>query len=485
MRAAWLCALVAFLNASAWAVWTPPLQAPDEPAHVYYVQYLAETGKVPRPGPTDTKSEEEQAVEAGVHRADIVANFFGRPLWTDAEAERLQKQLDEGLDRVGGGGDAGVGAYPALYYAALLVPYKLVDAAGGDPLDRLTAMRIGSALFAGLAVLFVTLFLRELVPRHRWAWIAGGMVCALLPYFAFITGSVNPDAGIAAATAALFFFIARAFRVGLTPGVAAGLGLAAAAAFLTKLSGVGFVPAAALVTLYLVLRPAPLDRSAALRGAAIAAAAAALPVILHLVISSALWDRPLIPSSGGVGPPGFSANAEAGRRSIEGYLTFVWQYALPQLWFMFNWFGGWAPYDLWLVSWVGRFGWGDSGFDRWVVNCVGVIVLVLLAAGLYALWRRRSTLRARLPELLAYLGLAGGLMLLLSWVGYGYRTNNGSTFEQSRYLFPLMPLWGALIAVGLVGLGRRFGPVAAVTLVLLTVALDVGGWMIVLSRYYS
>ena len=51
MRAAWLCALVAFLNASAWAVWTPPLQAPDEPAHVYYVQYLAETGKVPRPGP--------------------------------------------------------------------------------------------------------------------------------------------------------------------------------------------------------------------------------------------------------------------------------------------------------------------------------------------------------------------------------------------------------------------------------------------------
>ena len=351
MRAAWLCALVAFLNASAWAVWTPPLQAPDEPAHVYYVQYLAETGKVPRPGPTDTKSEEEQAVEAGVHRADIVANFFGRPLWTDAEAERLQKQLDEDdLDRVGGGGDAGVGAYPALYYAALLVPYKLVDAAGGDPLDRLTAMRIGSALFAGLAVLFVTLFLRELVPRHRWAWIAGGMVCALLPYFAFITGSVNPDAGIAAATAALFFFIARAFRVGLTPGVAAGLGLSAAAAFLTKLSGVGLRARGRAG--HAVPRACARRRSTAAQpcaGPPSPPRAAALPVILHLVISSALWDRPLIPSSGGVGPPGFSANAEAGRRSIEGYLTFVWQYALPQLWFMFNWFGGWAPYDLWLV----------------------------------------------------------------------------------------------------------------------------------------
>ena len=103
------------------------MQSPDEPVHVYYVQYLAETGKVPRPGPTDTKSEEEQTVEAGVHRADIVANFFGRPLWTDAEAERLRRSSStRGLDRVGGGGDAGVGGYPPLYYAALVVPYKLV-----------------------------------------------------------------------------------------------------------------------------------------------------------------------------------------------------------------------------------------------------------------------------------------------------------------------------------------------------------------------
>ena len=75
-------------------------------------------------------------------------------------------------------------------------------------------MRLGSALLAGLTVLFVTLFLRELLPRHRWAWVAGGMVCALLPYFAFISGSVNPDAGIAAAAAALFYFVARAFRAG-------------------------------------------------------------------------------------------------------------------------------------------------------------------------------------------------------------------------------------------------------------------------------
>jgi len=483
--AVWLCALVAFLNAAAWSVWTPPMQSPDEPVHVYYVEYLAETGKVPRPGPEESKSQEEQTVEAGVHRADIVANALGRPLWTEAEAERLSTRLDDDIDRVGGGGDAGVGGYPPLYYAALVVPYKLASWAGGDPLDRLNAMRLGSALLGALTVLFVTLFLRELLPRHRWAWVTGGLVCALMPYFAFIAGSVNPDAGIAAASAALFFFVARAFRVGLTPGVAAGLGLATAAAFLTKLSGIGLLPAAALVALFLVLRPAPLERGAAFRGLAIAAACAALPVIAYIALDLTVWDRPFLPSSGGVGPPGAKVELAPGQRSTEGYLTFAWQYALPQLGFMFNWFEGWAPYDLWLSSWIGRFGWGDSGYERWVVACAGVLVLVMLGFFVRALWTRRAEVRRRLPEILAYAGLAGGLLLLLSWVGYGYRTTNGATFEQGRYLFPLMALWGALVAIGLVGIGRRIGPVVAVTVVLLAVALDFGGVMIMIQRYYS
>jgi 4-amino-4-deoxy-L-arabinose transferase-like glycosyltransferase len=481
----WLCALVAFLNAAAWAIWTPPMQSPDEPVHAYYVQYLAETGKVPRPGPKATKSREEEIVEAGVRRQDIVANPNGRPLWTEPEADRLQEQLDEHANRVGGGGDDGVGSYPPLYYAALVVPYKLVDLAGGDALDRLTGMRVGSALFAGLTVLFVGLFLRELLPRHRWAWIAGALGCALLPYFAFICGSVNPDAGIAAASAALFYFLARAFRVGLTPGVAAGIGLAAAAAFLAKLSGIGLLPAAGLAVLYLVRRPAPLQPRAAVRGMAIAVVCAAVPVIVYLVLDVTVWGRPLIPISGGVGPPGAQIQLAPGQRSIQGYLTFAWQYVFPQLPFMFNWFKGWVPYDLFLSSWIGHFGWGDSSFERLPLAIAGVIVLLLLGFMARALRVRRAWVRTRRPEILTYAGLFLGLLLLLSWVGYGYRTTNGATFEQGRYLFPVMALWGALIALGLTGMGRRVGPVIAVSLVLLVAALDIGGVMIMIQRYYS
>jgi 4-amino-4-deoxy-L-arabinose transferase-like glycosyltransferase len=483
--AVWLCALVAFLNAAAWSLWTPPMQSPDEPVHVYYVQYLAETGKVPHPGPEGDKSQEELVVEAGTKRADIVANFFGRPLWTEAQAEQLRKTLDERPSRRGTGGDAGVGSYPPLYYAVLVVPYKLATWAGANPVDRLNAMRLGSALIGAVAIFFVTLFLRELLPRHRWAWVTGGLACALLPYFAFIAGSVNPDAGVAASAAALFYFIARAFRVGLTPGVAAGLGLATAAAFLSKLSGIGLLPGAALVALWLTFRPAPLERPAAMRGLLIAAGCAALPVAVYIALNLTVWDRPLVPSSGGVAPPGATVDLAPGSRNLQGYLTFAWQYVFPQLPFMFNWFDGWAPYDLWLSSWIGRFGWGDSGYERWIVALAGVTVLALLGFFVRALWQRRAVVRARWAEILAYLVLAGGLFLLLSWVGYGYRTTNGATFEQGRYLFPLMSLWGALIAIGLTGIGRRVGPVIAFSVVLLVAALDVGGVMIMIQRYYA
>ncbi|HXC23770.1 MAG TPA: hypothetical protein VNU28_04225, partial [Solirubrobacteraceae bacterium] len=39
-RAAWVCALIAFLNAACWSLVTPPFQVTDEPDHVAYVQEL-------------------------------------------------------------------------------------------------------------------------------------------------------------------------------------------------------------------------------------------------------------------------------------------------------------------------------------------------------------------------------------------------------------------------------------------------------------
>src|SRR4029077_7450726 len=46
-RAAWVCALVAFLSAACWSFITPPFQVPDEQDHFAYTQQLAETGQLP------------------------------------------------------------------------------------------------------------------------------------------------------------------------------------------------------------------------------------------------------------------------------------------------------------------------------------------------------------------------------------------------------------------------------------------------------
>ena len=47
-RAAWICALVALLNATAWSIITPPFQGKDEIDNYSYVEYLSAAGKLPK-----------------------------------------------------------------------------------------------------------------------------------------------------------------------------------------------------------------------------------------------------------------------------------------------------------------------------------------------------------------------------------------------------------------------------------------------------
>ena len=61
--------------------------------------------------------------------------------------------------------------------------------------------------------------------------------------------------------------------------------------------------------------------------------------------------------------------------------------------------------------------WPSSLAETGHIAVVGVLLLALLGFFIRALWSRRAELRTRVPEILAYMGLAGGLFLLLSWVG--------------------------------------------------------------------
>ena len=110
------------------------------------------------------------------------------------------------------------------------------------------------------------------------------------------------------------------------------------------------------------------------------------------------------------------------------------------------------------------------------------VLLALLAVSLVRL--RRSLLR-RVPELAAYLAIGGGLIAFYGYVGYHYFLDTGFVFEQARYLFPLMALYGGLVAVAVAGLGRRIGVAAGAMLVVFAFAHDVAALMLNVGRFYA
>jgi 4-amino-4-deoxy-L-arabinose transferase-like glycosyltransferase len=499
--AAWLCALVAFANAAAWALLTPPLQVPDEQAHIYYVQQLAETGQVPKQNGPDAISGQDQAVRIYSHLDDINTGYLGRPAWTEAEAREAER-LVRHSSPVGGGGSAGVGLYPPLYYATLVIPYAITKAAGGSLLEQIVTMRLFSALYAAGTVLFVFLFLRELVPRAPWAWRTGALVCALQPLFAFGAGGVTPDSLLALFSAATFYLFARAFRRGLTVRLGALLGLTLALATLTKLAALGLVPGALVAGAILLWRAGPSGRREALRGLGAGVLAFAGPMLVYLLLSTTVWDRPLLGGGtaasgnsvvsgggggGGSGGGGGGAAPAAGAppSSLTGYLTYTWQLVFPRLSFMHDWLPGFLPNEVWFRGWIGRFGWGGIVFDNWVYTWALRAFEVLLVLIAVSLVRLRRSLFARLPEFTAYLAIAGTLIAFYGYVGYHYFLDTGFVFEQARYLFPLLALYGGLAAVAVSGLGRRFGVAAGATLVIFAFAHDVAAVMLNVGRFYA
>ena len=220
-RAAWVCALLAVLNAVCWSLITPPFLSLDEPDHFAYVQQLAETGRLPSSSNSEYSQEEQLALE-DLRHAQVRFRPAGHPIFSLAEQEKLEKDLAQPLSRTGPGGAGVATSEPPLYYALATIPYAI--GSSGSILDQLELIRLLSALFAGVTALFVFLFLREALPEVSWAWTVGGLGVALGPLLGFASSTVNPDSLLFAISAAVFYCLARAFSEGLTQRSAIVLG---------------------------------------------------------------------------------------------------------------------------------------------------------------------------------------------------------------------------------------------------------------------
>jgi Predicted membrane protein (DUF2142) len=472
-RAAWVCALIALLNATAWSLIVPPFEAKDEVAHFAYVNQLAENRTLPNSG-GETYSPKEMLVLQGIHYSSVEFTPQTPAISSAAEQRALIKDVDAPIS-LRGDGAAGVATpEPPLYYALATIPYAL---GGGDVLTKLQLMRLFGALFGALTALLVFLFLREILPRVPWAATVGALCVALQPMFAFMSGSVNPDTMLYAVAAGVFLCLARTLRRGLTPRLAIVLGILVATGFLTKLDFVGFAIGVFAYLAVLAVRGARLGDREALLAPVIAAGIGILPVALY-VLRNLLLHHPAL---------GAVSEIDKVIEAPLPVVSYVWQLYLPRLPGMTPYFQGMVTYkDIWFDRSVGFYGWMDTMFPGWVDNVALVpaaAVALLCGRELYV---RRDALRARLPELGVYALIAVGVLVIVGAPSYfSDAIDHHLAFGEPRYLLPLLPLFGAVITLAVRGAGRRWTPVAGAAMVVLFLGHDVVSQLQVVARYYG
>lgn len=477
--AAWVCALLALVNAACWSLITPPFQGLDEPDHFAYVQRLVESGRLPSSGRSEYSPEQQAALE-DLHHSQVRFRPAGQTIAAVSEQSALERHLAQGLSRQNAGGGAGVAASePPLYYALAGVPYAL--GSGGSILDRLALMRLLSALLAGMTILFVFLFVRETLPSQPWAWTVGGLGAALVPLLGFTSGTVNPDSLLFSISAALLYCLARGFRRGLTSASAIVAGVLIAAGLSTKLNFLGIVPGAVLGLVLLTRRAAHVSGPGVYLRMLLPAVAIALsPGILYVLVGLASGQSSFNLASAGVSTFG------GGHGSLAQELTYAWDFYLPALPFMHNDFGElFSTRQIWFRDVVGLYGWGDTVFPGWLYSAalVPAALLVCLCARGIAL--ARSALRAQAAAIVTYCAIALGLLLLIAAAGYTQYPGTVTEFTDARYLLPLLAMWGTVLALAARGAGRRWGPVVGAVLIALVLAHDLFSQLQVIARYYG
>jgi len=478
-RAAIAILLLAFLNSAAWAVLTPAFQGPDEFVHFGYLEQVAETGKPP----TRSSGFPLPSAELQVTLNETPWSTTGKPSFSPEASAELDRKLER-LDDRGENRQAPLNAgyqagNPPLYAYSLVVPYKVTQALGGDVFDRLLVVRLFSALYGVASVGLVLLLLRELFPRRRAAWWAGGLAVALQPVFGWLNGSVNNDLPVILAGTGVLWLLARGFRRGVSPGVVLGLGGFVAVAMLSKVSG-SIVLAVAIYGLALLLLRSWREWRQWLLPAGAALLIALVPWFL---IRELRTVTPEVVSSGiqGIGP------VTGETKGYRDFVSYLWQFYLPKLPFMDEQFPTYPSYPLWqtyVQPFTGRFGWFEYGFSPKSSGLMaGLLVALLVAAGV-ALARTRDVVRRYWLLALVLGGAFVGYAVAVNVKGWQFRSQVGENFEQVRYLFPMIGLYGALVATALLAFPRRWHRGLLVVIAVAGALHVVAAWGLTLTRYY-
>jgi 4-amino-4-deoxy-L-arabinose transferase-like glycosyltransferase len=477
-------ALIAFVNAGSWALITPAFNAPDEPSHFAYAQYFAETGHAPARAP-DARPAYSSEQTLALNAVDIYSQIsqpLGRPPWLQANQAQWERETATVPHHAGDGGGYTEAASPhqPAYYALLAPAYLLVHSQ--STFSQLTAMRLVSALLGAVVAACAFGVVRELLPGHRVAAIAAGLLVSFHPMFGFISGAVNNDSAINAAAALSLYLVIRGLRRGLSWPVGLALGATLAVAPLMKETAYEIYPAIAVGLLGMVWRRH--------RRGDVPAWAATVAGFLAVRGFWSLMQPVFYPSvAGHPAPPGGIAASSAvslAEHMPGRFLVYLWELFLPKLSFMGSLFPpGWPFKAIYLVRGWASFGWYTWVFPNWVYGGILAAMLLVGALTLAAGVRERVAAKARVFEL-AVIALYPACVLLAVEAAF-FAPFGGRTVvaEQGRYIFPAIAALATIAVGGTFGLGRRWHVALATTLAVAMIGLSYASQLLTLGAFFT
>jgi len=395
-----------FALAFGWVV--PPFENLDEIEHFGVVRYIADHGRLPVHGaPTDQAYHYRQEVSQPPLYHALSAAVV-RLLDLDAEDAEAFFRFNPRV--VCGPRTVGLFDNRAVFYhnpSREAFPWQ-------GTMRMLHLLRGLSTVLQAMTVAGTYALARLAFPRRRHPPLLAMAVVAFNPQFLLVASGVNNDNLVTPLVTVALCLLLWSWRDGLTLPRAAGLGLLAGLAGLSKLSGWLLLPLAGLMTLAMFLRQREGRRKLIIR-------AALIPAIAMLVGGWWFWRNWQLYGDPTALQPMLKL---VGTRSGPIYIP-------GEAWLMFRSFWGQIPCSFY-----------PRGFYAFYV-----ILTLIGLAGLVWSWRHLER-----TECVVAAGLAVWFAIVVAaW----FRWDAMTPAPGGRLLFPALPAVAALLALGLGALLER------------------------------
>jgi hypothetical protein len=478
-----LILIIGAILSVAWNIATPPLQGPDEARHFAYLQYLAETGHLPRvasgsealevaPGST-----EEQGALNTLGLRPLITNRKVRPAWSSPDLN-LWHQVERSMPRGSraNGADNSLAKDPPLYYAVMTIPYRMFIWL--PLLKRVFVLRLFNALFYLATIVMAWLIATEVFGPMRWKQALTAGVVALEPQLSFMSAVINPDSLLVTLTTGFLLASLRLVKRGPSLARALAPGVLAAAAVLTHGRGLVLLPVFAVVLVVTWFRHRPAARQT------LGLIAAAIAPLVAAFAAYALFGK----ASGSSSLYGGQVSDLNTRMTFKlgQFLASVWNFYFEKLATLERIGPRWGYRQVFIEGFYGGFGSGNVTFPKGVLAALqAVTALGLLGLCAAAVASRRKLQRAW-PVVVIALSLVITSIVFLHYVNYRAVLNRGTGhLYVGRYMLPMVAVFALAIAFTVSSLPRRPAALLGAAVLACGALLCLTGVTVSLYRFYG